>query len=74
MFVDKSEFDTSPIKVLFGRPNFESLFKSSIKPDVKKVYVYSTTSVKLNQHLFDTTLKVTKETGVTFKHIYESTS
>ena len=74
LFVDKSEFDNSPVKVIFGRPNFEALFKASIKPNVKKMYVYSTTSPQLNQHLFNTVHKVEKETGVKFKHIYESTS
>jgi hypothetical protein len=73
-FIDKSEFDESPIKVLFGRPNFEMLFKSMITPGCKKVHVYSTSSVGLNKVLFDTASKLSKETGVKFKHVYESTS
>ena len=74
MFIDKSEFHKSPLKVLFGRPDFDRLFKESIDTDVKTVHIYSTSSVHLNQLLFDTAHRLTKETGVKFKHIYESTS
>ncbi|CAI2375561.1 unnamed protein product [Moneuplotes crassus] len=78
MFIDKSEFKNSPVKVLFGRPKFESLFYSTIekvkdKP-VENVYVYSTSSAELNQVIFNTTCKLTKETGIKFHHVYEATS
>jgi hypothetical protein len=74
MFIDKSEFDNSSIKVFFGRPNFDSLFKASIKEGVKKIHVYSTTSSQVNQAIFDSTKRVEKETGVKFKHIWDSSS
>jgi hypothetical protein len=74
MFIDRSEFENSPVKVFFGRPDFESLFKESIKEGVKKIHVYSTTSPKLNEVIFETSQKLTKATGVKFEHIYESTS
>ena len=64
----------SPIKIFFGRPDFKNILKASIHPKVDKIHVYSTSSVGLNQILFDTTCKLTKETKVKFKHIYESTS
>jgi len=73
-FINKEEFHHSPIKVLFGRPNFESLFKSSITKKKETIYVYSTSSAQINQKLFDTCWKLTKETDATFKHIYEATS
>jgi hypothetical protein len=74
MFIDKSEFEKSPIKVFFGRPNFDSLFLASAGEGVQKVHVYSTTSPGLNKVIFDCTKKISKATGVKFEHIYESTS
>lgn len=74
MFIHKDEFDHSPLKVLFGRPNFENIFKSVIRPNLKKVHIYSTTSPGVNDVIFNTAKKVSRDTGVKFKHIYESTS
>ncbi|CAI2365677.1 unnamed protein product [Moneuplotes crassus] len=74
IFVDKEEFHKSPVKIIFGRPNFEALFKSSITEEAKKIYVYSTSGAGVNQSLFDTCYKLTKDTGVKFQHIYEATS
>ena len=64
----------SPIQVYFGRPNFEQIFKNSIDRNTSKIHVYSTSNLPMNKLLFDTAKKMTKETGVKFKHIYESTS
>ena len=44
----------SPLKVLFGRPNFKDLFKSFITPNSKEFHIYSTTSPPVNEVLFDT--------------------
>jgi hypothetical protein len=63
----------SPIKVLFGRPNFKELFKSFIEEDSNEFHVYSTTSPKVNNSIFDAAKTTTKETGVKFHHIYEAT-
>lgn len=70
----ETKYVLSPVKVLFGRPDFVSLFKSFITPTSKKFHVYSTTSPQVNSCLFDATLTVTKETKVNFHHIYEATS
>ena len=64
----------SPIKVMFGRPNFVKLLTSFVEKDSKEFFVYSTTSPSVNEALFDATQEATKRTKVKFHHIYEATS
>ena len=73
-YIEDNEWELLPIKISFGRPDFQSIFKSRIKPNQKEIYVYSTTSPSLNDLLFETTIKASKETKTKFHHIYESTS
>ncbi|CAI2376895.1 unnamed protein product [Moneuplotes crassus] len=70
----KRRIQKSPIRVMFGRPDFKSLFKSFITPNSKEFHCYSTTSPVVNRAIFDAAYKVTKETKVKFHHIYEATS
>ena len=74
MFIDQHEFENSPIKVKFGRPNFESIFKIMALETSKPLYIYSTTNPILNDHLFEIILKVRKETKTKIYHITESFS
>ena len=64
----------SPIKFMFGRPNFPELFRAFIQKDSKEFHVYSTTSPGVNNSIFEATQLVMKETKVKFHHIYEATS
>ena len=74
MFIDKAEFENSPIKVKFGRPDFESIFSSMVLDKSEPLYVYSTTNPKLNDYLFEVILKVRRDTGAKIYHICESFS
>jgi len=64
----------SPIKIIFGRPNFRELFNSFVEENPKEFHVYSTTSLGVNDAIFDATQKVTKDSNSKFHHIYEATS
>lgn len=66
----------NPIKVMFGRPDFEKLFKTFADKETsfKDFYVYSTSSAPLNEAIFAATKKVNKNSHCKFHHIYEATS
>ena len=66
----------SPIKVMFGRPDFYKLFEEfSQKDDAPKdFHVYSTTSGALNNVIFNATYQMSRKSKSKFHHIYEATS
>ena len=72
--IDKDEIKKLSLKIIFGRPRFRTLLKNWVKPNLKEMYVYSTTSPLLNEYLFDATINTSKDTGIKIYHIYESAS
>ena len=69
--ISNEEVSNNKVNVKFGRPNFESIFKE-MKVMNQKLYVYSTTSPALNNHLFEVIQKVKRESGIKIHHTFES--
>ena len=65
-------FETSPVSIKFGRPNFTTICKHLVNQDEGKYYVYACVPEVLADHLHYIFTKMKKETGTTFKLILES--
>ena len=72
---DKDKLNSSmpaPVKIKFGRPNFDKIFRDAADVGEKEFHVYSCVPDILADHLHYVGYNIGKETGVKFRLNFES--